>query len=300
MKRVASTGVKGLAAGYDRVRPPQPGVVVLAYHRVGGGSALDVDLDPGLFAAQMEYLSCSTDTWTIDRALDELEESAGPAGVVVTFDDGTADFVDHALPALVEHGVPATYYIATDFIDSQRPFPNDGLPLTWAAVAEAASTGLVTFGSHTHTHAVVDKLGTDAVEEELRVSCELIGEHTGQPARHFAYPKGVFGGPAAEAVVARHVPLGGPGRRCRQPVRGHRPPPARSHPGPDRGRDALLPGQGPGRDAPGGVAPLGAERPGATGPPTTERGPSIGPGGPAPDGATRYIYLKSGPFAGAS
>lgn len=205
MKRVVSAGVKGLAIGYDAVRPPDTGVVALAYHRVGGGSELAVDLDPGLFAAQMEYLASSCDVWSIDHALDELEKPSGSPAVVVTFDDGTADFVDHALPALVANNVPATYYIATEFIDKQTYFPNDGKPMTWAAVAEAASTGLVTFGSHTHTHAVMDKLSLEQVDEELRISCEMIEDRIGGPVEHFAYPKGVFGGAEAEPTIARYV-----------------------------------------------------------------------------------------------
>jgi peptidoglycan/xylan/chitin deacetylase (PgdA/CDA1 family) len=77
--------------------------------------------------------------------------------------------------------------------------------MTWAALAEAVSTGLVTIGSHTHTHAVMDKLDPASVEEEMQISCRLIEEHTGQPVEHFAYPKGVFGGEATEAIVGRHV-----------------------------------------------------------------------------------------------
>lgn len=204
IKRVASAGVKGIAMGYDALRPPAPGVVALAYHRVGGGSGLAIDLDPALFSAQMEFLATSFDVWSIDRALDELEKPTGDAAVVVTFDDGTADFIDHALPALVEHNVPATYYIATEFIETQTSFPNEGTPMTWAGIAEAVSTGLVTIGSHTHSHAVVDKLDGASVERELSLSCRLIEDNTGVPADHFAYPKGVFGGEGAETIIARH------------------------------------------------------------------------------------------------
>ncbi len=56
---MTAAGVKGLALGFDVVRPPSPGVAVLAYHRVGAGTALGVDLEPSLFADQMQHLVAS-------------------------------------------------------------------------------------------------------------------------------------------------------------------------------------------------------------------------------------------------
>jgi peptidoglycan/xylan/chitin deacetylase (PgdA/CDA1 family) len=196
--------VKSVAAASDLVVRPTHGVVVLAYHRVGGGTTLELDLEPAVFAAQMTWLAERQRAVDLDDALEALAEGTGPASVVVTFDDGTADFVDHALPALVDAGVPATYYIATAFIEEQRSFPDAGTPMTWSGLSEAISTGLVTVGSHTHTHAVLDKLDPVAADDELRRSAELIEDRLGVPADHFAYPKGVFGGEANEACLARY------------------------------------------------------------------------------------------------
>jgi peptidoglycan/xylan/chitin deacetylase (PgdA/CDA1 family) len=65
---------------------------------------------------------------------------------------------------------------------------------------------LVSVGSHTHTHALLDRLPTERVVEELDRSIELIGDRLGVAARHFAYPKAVRGSGAAEAAVrARFV-----------------------------------------------------------------------------------------------
>lgn len=204
MRHAAVAGMKAAAVAFDRLRPPPAGVVVLAYHRVGGGSGLTVDLDPALFSDQMAELAASGSAASLGDAVTGLREVAGPHRVAVTFDDGTSDFVEHALPALVEHGVPATYYIATDFIESQKWFPNGGRPMTWRALEEAVATGLVDIGSHTHTHAVMDKLTPDEAEAELRTARTLIEDRLGVVPHHFAYPKGVFGGTANEARVAAH------------------------------------------------------------------------------------------------
>ena len=56
-------------------------------------------------------------------------------------------------------------------------------------------------GSHTHTHALLDRLPRDQVATELDRSIELIGERTGATAAHFAYPKAVPGSPAADELV---------------------------------------------------------------------------------------------------
>jgi peptidoglycan/xylan/chitin deacetylase (PgdA/CDA1 family) len=121
--------------------------------------------------------------------------------VAVTFDDGTADFVDEALPVLERHGVPATLYVATDFVDRGLPFPDEGVPVSWAALRDAHATGLVDLGSHTHTHALLDRLPAHEIAGELDRSVDLIEEHVGVRADHFAYPKAVAGSPAADVAV---------------------------------------------------------------------------------------------------
>jgi peptidoglycan/xylan/chitin deacetylase (PgdA/CDA1 family) len=214
--------LKTVAAWGDRVRSPGRGVVVLIYHRVGGGSGTEIDLAPGLFDEQMAWLAETGRAASLDDALDRVGEQApeqdgpdgpdGPDPVVVTFDDGTADLAEVALPILARHRVPATVYVATDFVDRQRPFPADGTPLSWPAVREMVASGFVTIGSHTHTHALVDRLPPGEVATELDRSIELIGEHAGVAADHFAYPKAVAPPAPVEAVVRdrfRSAALGG-------------------------------------------------------------------------------------------
>ena len=87
---------------------------------------------------------------------------------MVTFDDGTADFCDHVVPALVEYDVPATLYAATQFIDSGEAFPWGAPPATWSGLqSDAVATGLVTIGSHTHTHALLDRAAPAEIGAEL-------------------------------------------------------------------------------------------------------------------------------------
>jgi peptidoglycan/xylan/chitin deacetylase (PgdA/CDA1 family) len=183
------------------VVPAPTGTVVLIYHRVGRRSTLDVDLTTAEFERQVAWLANDGRTVALDRSLEALQEQHATSSVVVTFDDGTADFADTALPILVKHDIPATLYLATAFVEEQRPFPDDGRPISWAALRDACATGLVDVGSHTHTHAVLDRLPAARVADELDRSKELIEDHLGRPCLDFAYPKALPPSPAAAGAV---------------------------------------------------------------------------------------------------
>jgi peptidoglycan/xylan/chitin deacetylase (PgdA/CDA1 family) len=190
--------VKVASAGADRLRPRVAGVVILLYHRVGGGSSLEIDLDADLFDEQMAAVAASNRVLPLGAALEQLGASEPPArdsapSVVVTFDDGTADFVDVALPILVRHGVPATLYAATAFIEGGVNFPHDARPVSWSALRDACATGLVDVGSHTHRHRLLDRITPAEAIDELDRSVDLIGERLGRRALDFAYPKAVAG-----------------------------------------------------------------------------------------------------------
>jgi peptidoglycan/xylan/chitin deacetylase (PgdA/CDA1 family) len=203
---------QALALG-DRVVKPAPGITVLIYHRVGGGSGGEVDLDVGAFRSQLEHLREHHTVVSLDTAAEQLRSangdeapSATSSTVVITFDDGTDDFCDHVVPALVDYEIPATLYAATHFIDSGEQFPWGAPPASWKGLRDAAGTGLVTIGSHTHTHALLDRVDPadpSRIGDELDRSIELIGEHIGTAPAHFAYPKALPGSAAAEAEVRR-------------------------------------------------------------------------------------------------
>lgn len=202
-QRAGLGALKRAAVAHDLVRRPGRGVVVLCYHRVGRHTASRVDLPGWLFEEQLARLVAGPGVVDLDGALAALAgpPPSAPDRVAVTFDDGTADFVEEALPILVRHRVPATLYVATEFVEQGRMFPGGGAPLSWSALAEAVSTGLVSVGSHTHTHALLDRLPEGAVDGELDRSISLIGERLGVDARHFAYPKALAGSPAADRAV---------------------------------------------------------------------------------------------------
>jgi peptidoglycan/xylan/chitin deacetylase (PgdA/CDA1 family) len=214
--------VKRTGSLVDRVIPPPAGVTILIYHRVGGGTASEVDLDPDMFERHLEHLAEHHRVLSLDDAVTELtagtttgwataptrnhgnEPDADPRrGVVITFDDGTRDFTDIVVPALDKYGLPATLYAATRFIDTGEQFPWGAPPTTWPALCDALAGGNVTIGSHTDAHWLLDRLDDGAIDDDLDRSIESITDAVGIRPRHFAYPKAVPGSPAAEIAVRR-------------------------------------------------------------------------------------------------
>jgi peptidoglycan/xylan/chitin deacetylase (PgdA/CDA1 family) len=166
-------------------------LIVLLYHRVGDGAG-EIELPAYLFEHQLAYLREHDQVVTLDDALRDRD-----GGVVVTFDDGYADFYNIVTPLLVKHSIPATLFLATGLVGRAA----SGLgALTWADLKDIASTGVITVGSHTHTHADLSRAPQDVCEEEMRRSKDLIEDRLGCACSHFAYPWAVAS-PIADGVA---------------------------------------------------------------------------------------------------
>ena len=123
---------------------------------------------------------------------------------MLSFDDGTADWPDVVLPALVERNLPATFYVATDFVDVGAPFPDGGRPVSWVGLAEMAATGSPRSAPTRTPIACLPAPPAPVAADEIARSVGLIEEHLGRACQHFAYPKAIAPSPAAEVVVRRH------------------------------------------------------------------------------------------------
>lgn len=204
VRGAARTGVKAAAAAVDLVRREPDGLVILLYHQVGGPRPNAVNLTSARFREQLAELA-ARGVATLDAGVAAVRRSPSPLAerprVAVTFDDGTADFAEITVPLLVEYGIPATLYVATQWIDEGRSFWDDGTVLSWGALRDAMSTGLVTIGSHTHSHALLDRLPADEIADELDRSVGLIEDNLQVTPRHFAYPKALMPAPAADLAV---------------------------------------------------------------------------------------------------
>ena len=131
---------------------------------------------------------------TLDDALISLvgPAPAGPDPVVVTFDDGTADFVDVALPILVAHTVSRpSLYVATDFIERGRAVPRRRHAAVVGGAARRARAPASSRSARTRTRTRCSTASTRRPRrDELDRSIELIDERLGVDARALRVPEG--------------------------------------------------------------------------------------------------------------
>jgi peptidoglycan/xylan/chitin deacetylase (PgdA/CDA1 family) len=167
-------------------------VVILSYHRVGAGSR-EIDLPRRTFARQLAALA-DDEVLSLD---DALADEGG--GVVLSFDDGYRDFYEHVLPLIADRRFPAILYLATSLV-AKRNGPATRDRLTWSMLDDAVSTGLVSVGSHTHSHADLATAAYDDAQDEMRRSKSLIEDKLQVACRHFAYPWGVASAAANDAA----------------------------------------------------------------------------------------------------
>jgi len=189
------------------LRRAPAGIPILMYHSISENPESHKNpyyhtcTSPRVFRQQMEFLSRNGyKTVSLGEAVRKLEVgqpfqaadplSSGSSGaplVVLTFDDGFADFYTEAFPALSAFGCAATVFLPTAYIgDTSRKF-NGIACLTWSQVRELRKAG-VEFGSHTLTHPQLRELSSAGVDRQLRSSKEEIEGRLGAPVASFSYP----------------------------------------------------------------------------------------------------------------
>jgi len=180
---------------------------VLFYHRVATHSMNGWSIQKRNFEL---HLDCIFKHAT-PASLDEVRESQilgtrSKPMVAVTFDDGYAENCEHAIPALIERGIPCTYFVATDFVDTGKPFQHDASngvhlkPNTIEEIQRMAEQG-IQIGAHSHTHLDFGQPLSDAqLRSEITDVRKRLQDWTGQSIDYFAFPFGLKKNISQEAI----------------------------------------------------------------------------------------------------
>ena len=179
------------------------GVPILAYHRVNDIDKDQMTLSVEDFDAQMKFLVDNgytvitpdelLDAWDTapegDSAESVVDRPTLPAKpIIITFDDGYADFYKNVFPILQKYNIKVTLFAITDYINL---YPNY---LTWGQMRELQSSGLVDVESHTLSHfsLIDERLSSYEIRNQLYGSKQAIEWYLKKPAKFIAYPGGLY------------------------------------------------------------------------------------------------------------
>jgi peptidoglycan/xylan/chitin deacetylase (PgdA/CDA1 family) len=184
-------------------------VPILLYHSISSDPAPWIRrfaVTPDAFRDHLDLVAEHGATaLTVSAFVDALahDPAALPARpVLITFDDGFADFHEQALPALVDRGLASTLYVTTGFLGRRTGGgeASGERMLDWRQLAEVRAAG-VEIGGHTHSHPQLDTLRTSRVTAEVVRCKSLLEQRLSIAVGSFAYPHGYFGRRVRRLVV---------------------------------------------------------------------------------------------------
>lgn len=167
---------------------------ILIFHRVLSqpDPLFPGEVDVRQFDAMLHWVKRWCNVLPLDEASTRLRDGTLPArAAAITFDDGYADNHDNALPLLQRHGLPATFFIATGYLDGGRMF-NDSI-IEAVRHAAAGQVDLQDLGLRPPSGAAHWPLGSAAAR------AEVIGAILG----HIKYAEPGARLALAEAIAAR-------------------------------------------------------------------------------------------------
>jgi peptidoglycan/xylan/chitin deacetylase (PgdA/CDA1 family)/2-polyprenyl-3-methyl-5-hydroxy-6-metoxy-1,4-benzoquinol methylase len=179
---------------------PRNRLPILMYHRVapdGVEASRRWRLHPDDFKAQLRHLrdagyrSITFEQW---RAAADRRIRIPARSIMLTFDDGYADFTDYAWPLLLEYGFRATMFVVTDLVGASNAWDEklgETLPLMdWPTLVNLRRQGLE-LGSHSALHRPLVTLSAAALADDLCRSRASFHEHLGEAVRSIGYPYGL-------------------------------------------------------------------------------------------------------------
>ncbi|MEV7790762.1 polysaccharide deacetylase family protein [Streptomyces sp. NPDC087512] len=139
---------------------------------------------------------------TVRELLAARARGEGRNLVGLTFDDGYADFLTHALPALRRRRFGATLFVLPGRLGGLNSWDPLGprKPLLTADGVRAAAAEGVEIGSHGLTHIDLTRADDVTLRSETADSAALLRELTGAPVDGFCYPYGTVDSRVVAAV----------------------------------------------------------------------------------------------------
>ena len=177
-------------------------IPILNYHSISSGGTnlfLKFTLHPDTFKQHMKLISNQGYTPITVGGYAQLVKSSSllpDKPVILTFDDGFADFYSAAFPILQEYNFPATLFVVTDHIDgTSRWLKGVGeetrTMLSWSQLSEIQKAG-IEIGSHSATHIHLDTAKPEISRHEIICPKDKLEQKLGCSVHSMAYPYGHY------------------------------------------------------------------------------------------------------------
>lgn len=175
---------------------PDARVNILMYHSISHAPG-PTSIAPETFRGQMDILAaCGYHPISLSAfaSWHAGDAELSPRSVVITFDDGFADFAEHAFPKLQARNWTATVFLPSGKIGQSEDWDgsNSSTPrrlLSWGQVADLAKED-IEFGGHSVTHRDLTKLSSEMLRHELRHCRDQIEQRLERAPVNFAPPYG--------------------------------------------------------------------------------------------------------------
>jgi peptidoglycan/xylan/chitin deacetylase (PgdA/CDA1 family) len=182
-----------MSRSYKLMKPEA--AVVLAYHSISDVHS-PLTCPPSAFEKQCRFFAKYCDVVPVSEMLNLIRSGSALLGKLsITFDDGYKDNFELAAESLSKHGLPATFFVATEFIDSDHiPWwdKDKGIQsrwMTWQDVKALSDAGF-SIGGHTQNHIDLGTVSLEEAKKEILGCFDTLRDKLGIDCNEFAYPYG--------------------------------------------------------------------------------------------------------------
>jgi glycosyltransferase involved in cell wall biosynthesis/peptidoglycan/xylan/chitin deacetylase (PgdA/CDA1 family) len=185
---------------------------ILFYHRVANTPRNDWTIPLDVFSDQLDWLETHSDVVSLaDIQSSQVSGRRRRLQTALTFDDGYGCNLENALLDIARRGLPCTYFVSTNFVETGECFPHDVAigqshrPHSLEEIRQIAELG-IEIGGHTASHLDLGKQWEPGrLSMEIGDSRKKLQDWSGQTVDYFAFPYGLptnISPAAIDAVVA--------------------------------------------------------------------------------------------------
>ena len=200
-------GIKLNAAMVSNIIPShridlQDRIFILMYHRVNSYRKNELSVNTTQFKRQLDWLKSQgfRNMRMTDLESGFVEKIDNSRRLIFTFDDGYEDNYINAFPLLKEYGYTGIFYLATNYIGTNKIYPLDiaesnrieqNQIMNWRQVLDMLQEGME-IGSHTMNHSALTSISMEDARREIFESKKKLEQKLQIEISSFCYPGGYF------------------------------------------------------------------------------------------------------------